>query len=139
MGTYPETSLKEACAKRDAARKQLALGIDPGENRNAMKADGETFEVIAREWFAKYKPTWTASHAVKIIARMEKDIFPWIGKQPIASITLRQVLDCLRRIEARSALDTAHRAGQNCSQIFRPLSDNGILSALRRMALPRTK
>ena len=86
MGTYPETSLKEACAKRDAARKQLALGIDPGENRNAMKADGETFEVIAREWFAKYKPTWTASHADKIIARLKKDIFPWIGKQPIAAL-----------------------------------------------------
>ena len=123
LGVYPETSLAQARAKRDEARKQLAQGVDPGENRKAMKAaqtaDGETFEVIAREWFAKYRPTWTASHADKIIARLEKDIFPWIGKQPIASITPRQVLDCLRRIEARGALDTAHRAGQNCSQIFR--------------------
>ena len=53
MGAYPETSLKEACAKRDEARKLLALGLDPGENRKAMKAAqtaaGETFEVIARE------------------------------------------------------------------------------------------
>ena len=55
LGVYPETSLAQARAKRDEARKQLALGIDPGENRKAMKAaqtaDGETFEVIAREWF----------------------------------------------------------------------------------------
>ena len=85
----------------------------------AQTADGETFEVIAREWFAKYRPTWTASHGEKIISRLEKDIFPWLGKKPIASITPRLLLECLRRIEALGALDTAHRAGQNCSQIFR--------------------
>ena len=84
FGVYPETTLKEARDKRDQARKQLNQGIDQGENRKAMKAaqtaNGETFEVIAREWFAKYRPTWTASHGDKILARLEKDLFPWLGK-----------------------------------------------------------
>ena len=123
LGVYPETSLKEARAKRDEARKQLEQGIDPGENRKAMKAaqtaDGETFEVIAREWFLKFQPTWAASHADKIITRLEKDVFPWLGVKPIAAINAPEILAVIRRIEGRGALDTAHRALQNCGQVFR--------------------
>ena len=123
MGIYPETSLKEARDKRDQARKQIAQGIDPGENRKAMKAaqtaDGETFEVIAREWFAKYQPTWAKTHSDKIIYRLEKDAFPWLGKRPIREITAPEILTMLRRTEKRGALDTAHRVHQNCGQIFR--------------------
>ncbi len=123
FGVYPDTSLKEAREKRDQARKQLAQGIDPGENRKAMKAaqtaEGETFEVIAREWFAKYQPTWAKTHTDKIIYRLEKDAFPWIGKRPIREITAPEILTVLQRTEKRGALDTAHRVHQNCGQIFR--------------------
>ena len=123
LGVYPETSLKEARAKRDEARKQLEQGIDPGENRKAMKAAqtaaGETFEVIAREWFLKFQPSRAASHADKIITRLEKDVFPWLGVKPIATINAPEILAVIRRIEGRGALDTAHRALQNCGQIFR--------------------
>lgn len=124
MGVYPEVGLKAARERRDEARKLLACGIDPGENRKAAKAsktDGATnsFETVAREWFAKYSPTWATSHSDKIIQRLEKDVFPWIGSNPIAEITAPQLLSVLRRIENRGALDTAHRAHQNCGQIFR--------------------
>ena len=78
-----------------------------------------SFEVIAREWFAKHSPNWAASHSEKIIQRLEKDIFPWIGGRPITEISAPEVLAVLRRIENRGALDTAHRAQQNCGQIFR--------------------
>jgi integrase len=110
--------------RRDEARKLLADGIDPGENRKAQQAAGadraaNSFEVVAREWFAKHEPNWAASHASKIIRRLESDVFPWLGKRPIADITPQEVLMCLRRIEARGALDTAHRAHQNCGQVFR--------------------
>jgi hypothetical protein len=79
--------------KRDAARKLLAAGVDPGEQRKADKAAGDdraanSFEVIAREWFAKQSPTWVASHASEIIQRLERDVFPWLGKRPIADITV---------------------------------------------------
>ncbi|PZN77732.1 MAG: hypothetical protein DM484_13985 [Candidatus Methylumidiphilus alinenensis] len=84
FGVYPETSLRDARDKRDQARKQLAQGIDPGENRKAMKAaqmaDGETFEVVAREWHGKLQANWTPEHAERILRRLEADIFPWLGK-----------------------------------------------------------
>lgn len=124
MGAYPEISLKDARARRDEARKLLANGIDPSENRKVQKAAkveraANSFEVIAREWFAKYSPGWSTSHSGRILKRLENDVFPWIGGKPVAEITAPDVLAVLRRIEGRGTLDTAHRAHQNCSQVFR--------------------
>lgn len=51
--------------------------------------------------------------------RLERDIFPWIGKRPVGSITAPELSAVLRRIEARGAVETAHRALRNCGQIFR--------------------
>lgn len=124
LGVYPEVSLKEAREKCDVARKQIASGIDPSDQRKAAKLAGaedaaNSFEVVAREWFAKYSPSWVASHSTKIIRRLEKDIFPWIGSRPISTVTAPDLLAALRRIESRGAIETAHRAQQNCGQIFR--------------------
>lgn len=124
LGVYPDISLKEARDRRDEARKLLANDIDPGENRKAQKAarvelESNSFEAVAREWFAKNKPTWAASHADKIITRLENDVFPWLGSKPISEITAPQVLTVLRRIESRGTIDTAHRAKGNCGQVFR--------------------
>lgn len=116
--------IKGARELRDEARELLAQGIDPGENRKAQKLTrhgqaANSFEVVAREWYAKYLPTWAPSHAEKIINRLEKDVFPWIGSKPIVDITPPQLLAVIRRTEARGALDTAHRVKQNCGQVFR--------------------
>ncbi len=124
MGVYPDVGLKDARERRDLARKQLANDIDPGENRKAQKAasverSANSFEVIAREWFEKRRSSWSASHADKIIKRLENDVFPWLGGRAIAEITAPDVLSVLRRIEGRGTLDTAHRAAGNCSQVFR--------------------
>jgi len=124
LGIYPEVSLKDARQRRDDARKQLANGIDPGQNRKAMKsakADraANSFEVIAREWFQKKSPGWAKSNSSKIIARLEKDAFPWLGDRPIADITPPELLKTLRRVEGRGAVETAHRIKSYCSQIFR--------------------
>ena len=124
LGVYPDVSLKDARDRRDTARKLLADGIDPSENRKAQKsarADrvANSFEVVAREWFAKYSATWAANHGDRIIRRFERDIFPWIGGRPIAEITAPELLTAIRRIESRGALETAHRALGNCGQVFR--------------------
>ena len=124
LGIYPAVSLADARKGRDNARRLLAQGIDPGEYRKIEKAARferaeNSFEVVAREWFAKYSPTWAPSHAVKIAKRLENDVFPWMGARPIAEITAPELLKVLRRIEGRGALDTAHRAHQNCGQVFR--------------------
>jgi integrase len=120
LGVYPDVSLKRAREKRDEARKLLADGIDPGDKRKAESAaSAETFEAVAREWFAKFSTKWAAGHADKVIRRLERDVFPWIGAKPIAKLAAPDVLDVLRRIEARGAIETAHRASQNCGQVFR--------------------
>lgn len=124
LGTYPDTGLKEAREKRQEARRQLAAGIDPGESRKAQKAAGaednpNSFEVIAREWYGRQASSWVPSHAEKIISRLERDLFPWLGKREIGTITAPDLLAALRRIEERGAVETAHRALQNCGQIFR--------------------
>ena len=124
LGVYPDVGLKEARERRDEARKLLANDVDPGENRKVQKSAkaeraANSFEAVGREWFAKHAPTWAATHAAKIIQRLEKDVFPWLGGRPIAEINAPELLTVLRRIETRGALDTAHRAQQNCGQIFR--------------------
>ncbi len=123
MGTYPDTSLKDARDKRDTARKQLEQGIDPSENRKAKKAaqsaQTNTFDVVAREWHDKFKPTWVEGHAAIQLRIMERDLFPLIGKQPIADIGAPALLECLRLIEVRGAMNTAHRAKQIAGQVFR--------------------
>lgn len=122
FGVYPEVTLKEAREKRDEARKMLRDGIDPSQAKKAQKASdsgADSFETIAREWFAKFSPTWTPSHGDRILRRLERDIFPWIGKRPIGEIKAPELLTVLRRIEERGAVETAHRASQNCGQVFR--------------------
>ncbi len=124
LGIYPAVGLKDARERRDEARKLLANGIDPSENRKAQKtaraeSASNSFEVVAREWFAKYTPGWAESHSEKVIKRLENDVFPWIGRRPISEITPPEVLKVLHRIEGRGARDTAHRALQNCGQVFR--------------------
>lgn len=124
LGVYPDVELKDARQRRDEARKLLANGIDPGENRKAQKATKQeraanSFEVVAREWYARHSPNWAGPHGDRIIRRFERDIFPWIGRRPIADVTAPELLAVVRRIENRGALETAHRALGNCGQVFR--------------------
>ena len=124
LGVYPDVRLKNARDRRDKARKLLANGIDPSENRKTQKAvhadrAANSFEVVAREWFAKYAKTWAASHSERVVRLFERDIFPWIGGRPVADVTAPEILTVMRRIEARGALETAHRALGNCGQVFR--------------------
>lgn len=148
MGVYPVVSLKDARNRRDEARKLLAADVDPGENRKAQKlakvlSTANSFEVITREWYAKFSGTWNESHGERIIRRFERDIFPWLGSKPIAEITAPELLATVRRIENRGALETAHRALGNCGQVFRYAIATGRaerdVSADLRGALPPVK
>ncbi|CAJ3517785.1 phage integrase family protein [Burkholderia pseudomallei] len=124
LGVYPEVTLATARRKRDEAREKLAAGIDPSEAKKAEKRTvrlnaENSFEAVAREWHAKYAPTWSESHGSRILRRLEVDAFPWIGGKPIADLAPPDVLDALRRVEKRGALETAHRLHANVSQVCR--------------------
>ena len=123
IGPYPQISLADAREKREEASKLVANGIDPGEKKKAQKIanteETDTFEIIAREWHSKFSANWAKSHSTKIIRRLESYVFPWLGKKPIKSINAPDLLSAMRRIEAKGILETAHRALQNCGQVFR--------------------
>lgn len=148
FGVYPDVKLKSARERRDEAREQVAAGIDPSEHRKAVKAStmeraANSFEVVAREWFEKYSPGWAANHGPRVIRRLERDIFPYIGGRPIADIKAPELLAVVRRIEGRGVLETAHRALATCGQIFRYAIATGRaerdLSRDLRGALPPVK
>ena len=124
LGAYPAVSLASARDRRDQARKLLAEVIDPGAQRKAEKAAraglaANTFEAIAREWIDNRKAGWSESHLKKTTTRLSSNVFPWIGGKPIAEIAAPEILAVLRRIEGRGTIDTAHRVGQACGQVFR--------------------
>lgn len=124
FGTYPDVGLKEARGKRDDARKLLADGVDPSETRKAQKATrndqmANSFEVIAREWLEGQKSVVTAGQYDKTLARLQNDVFPWLGAKPVTEISAPDVLSVIRRIDARGARYTAHRCRGQISQVMR--------------------
>jgi integrase len=124
IGIYPDVSLTAARKARDAARYQLRGGTDPsaarklGKARNAILTD-TGFEAVAREWHKTKSTGWAESHADTTIGRLEKDVFPWIGARPMREIDAPELLAMLRRVEARGAIETAHRLREIVGQVFR--------------------
>lgn len=148
LGVYPDVSLKEARQRCDDARRMLTRGIDPSEHRQALKAAraqeaSNSFEAVAREWLANHTPNWTPSHSSRIISQLVRDVFPWIGSKPVATVSPSQLLAVVRRVEQRGALETAHRVLQNCGQVFRYAVATGRAthdpSVVLRGALPPVK
>ena len=124
LGVYPDISLAKARERRNEARTQVANDIDPSELKKIVKhtrAEQTTncFEAVAKEWFTQTMPGWTKKHAEKVLTRLERDIFPWIGGKPVSEIKATELTDVIRRIEDRGALETARRAKYDCSRIFR--------------------
>jgi len=124
IGVYPDVGLKKARDRRDEMRKLVADGIDPSVARKqqklmALDAAANTFESVAREWFEKHSANWEASYSVKLLARLEANIFPWLGDRPIRDIKPPELLSVLRRVESRGVLETAHRLMNYCGNIYR--------------------
>ena len=124
LGVYPDVSLETARARRDAARVLIAQGINPVQakhdaDRAKQAATVDTFEALAREWWANWKGDRTERHADYVLRRLEADVFPAIGKKPIATVRPRDVIAVARAIEKRGALDIAKRALETIGQVFR--------------------
>lgn len=124
IGKYPEVTIVEARRKRDEAKALLKQDIDPSQYKKQAKLAGKeraanSFELVAREWFTKNEPTWAKSNSSKIIRRLERDVFPWLGGNPVDTIEAPDLLQMARRIESRGAIETAHRTLQDCGSVFR--------------------
>lgn len=131
FGTYPLMSLAEARSKRDEARKLRSEGTDPAQaKREAKRAMNDaaihTFELVARQWLEKTATDRADSTQQKNASWLEKNIFPEFGSRPISEITPRDVLVALQKIEARGAIESAHKIKQLCGQVFRFAIASGL-------------
>jgi Arm DNA-binding domain len=124
LGGYPEVSLKRAREYRDAARQLLKEDKDPATERKIAKRTARlhaenAFEQVAREFVQQQKARWSKAHAADVLHRLEIYIFPDLGRRPIAEIAALELLDVVRKLEARGAADLSHRMLQTCGQVFR--------------------
>lgn len=124
LGAYPDVGLKEARSRHSEARKMLSAGRDPSEAKKEAKRltflkSENTFEAIAREWCDSRKHKWVTSYGEAMLTRLERHVFPTLGKRPIADITTPEMLSVLRVVEKTGALDLAQRLMQACGQICR--------------------
>jgi integrase len=134
LGVYPEVSLKEARAKALDAKKLIGQAIDPMAQRKAEKHDAlgaaeNTFEVIANAWFSIISPEWSETHRERTQNLLKNHLFPWIGKRPINEITPPELLAALYKAQDRGLLETAKRAKQTASQVFRHAIRMGKLTS----------
>lgn len=124
FGVYPAVSLAQARALRDDAKKKLAEGIDPSLAKKEEKLVRDvqlnnTFQAVALEWHGTKVSRWSEGYASDIIEAFNKDIFPYIGQQPVNEIKPLVLLNVLRRIESRGATEKAKKVRQRCSEVFR--------------------
>ncbi|QHL91155.1 integrase arm-type DNA-binding domain-containing protein [Sphingomonas changnyeongensis] len=133
LGTYPQLSLAEARLRREAAKKQLREHIDPGVEAKVAKlvaATGheQTFEAVARDWYATQLDRWKPVHARDVITSLERDVFPHISKLPMARVDEQVVLAVLAKVEKRGAIETARRLLQRIRAVFSYARGRGMVS-----------
>jgi integrase len=133
LGVYPAITLLKARQLRDGARQLLVDGKDPGEQKKvvkqAQKVEGMTFETLAREWFAYNAPRWAESTAYKANLYLENDLIPGIGSCVLKSITRPELVELVRKVEARGTLNAAGKIRQWLHQIFRYGLAKGVVDA----------
>jgi integrase len=145
FGAYPALGLAAARDKRTAAKALLAEGKDPMRNKvEASTVEGNTFLKVAQRWHENRKSALNPAHAERVWSRLERDVFPVIGEKLIHEITAPNVLELIRIIEARGALDISRRAKQGVGQVFQfaiacGLAANDPTAHLRGALKPRPR
>jgi hypothetical protein len=123
-GLYPDLSVSEARILHAAARKLVAQGVNPMEQRKAdkraaMQQARNTFETVATDWIDTRAATWSKAHETKTRQLLKRDVNPVLGSMPIASITSADVLAMARKVEARGNIEMPRRAISAASQVFK--------------------
>ncbi|HBX4000094.1 TPA: DUF4102 domain-containing protein [Klebsiella variicola] len=130
LGVYPEVSLSEAREKRDTARKLIAEGTDPCEQKRIKKSvpeTAQTFEGIARQWHKSNKK-WSASHNERILKSLETHVFPFIGSRDITTLRTPDLLVPVKAAEAKEIYEIAARLQQRITAIMRYAAQSGIIT-----------
>ncbi len=134
FGVYPEISLQEAREAREVAARSLRQGIDPSVERLQRSAAQvakmeNTFMAVALGWHASQSAIWAPRHAASVKRSLETDVFPALGRLPIADVTTPLVLKVLRDVEHRGSADVAQRVRQRISDVFIRAIAGGIATS----------
>jgi integrase len=120
LGLYPTVTMKDARERAAAARRSLANGIDPSEQRKQEKtAYQNTFELVAMEWHEQQSSKWSEVYSKTNLSRMKRNLFPAIGSKPVNAVSAPELLAILRKIEAQGTRDIAHCVLTISSCVFR--------------------
>jgi integrase len=129
LGVYPAVSLAMARDRTKAARDALQEGIDPAVVKRRLKQKtSTTFRALAEEWHETQRHLWTERHADRVLKSLKDNVFGDLGSEPAEDITPQDLLACLRKIENRSALETASRVLQRCSAVYRYAIASGTVT-----------
>ena len=135
LGVYPQISLLEARKSREEAKAILKQGLDPSTTRKEEKEitiiECLTFKEAALQWYNTRLNNWSNSHAQRIMRQLERDLFPYLGNKPVKTIKAKEILEALKKIEARGAVETADRSLMLCRQIWNFLATDDIPDATR--------
>ncbi len=134
FGLFPEVTLAQARDRRDEARAMLREGKDPAveiERRKlaAIAAAGATFKAIAEQWMEAEKVRWSPGHLKRVNERLTRDLYPALGKMPVADVTGPMVLRELRKIEKRGSIETAKRVKGYVVGIFKLAKGEHLVGA----------
>ncbi|MFO7930804.1 MAG: integrase arm-type DNA-binding domain-containing protein [Desulfosalsimonas sp.] len=118
IGKYPQIPLSDAREELQKAKKQLEKGVDPSAAKREQKLrQSKTFETVAKDWWSAQRDKWSKGHADIVWRRLELNALPWLKSRPINEISTAELLQALRRVESRGAVDTAHRLCQYLNNI----------------------
>ena len=130
FGAYPALGIAAARDKRKAAKALLAEGKDPMKAKGeVISENGDTFYMVAKRWHENRQSALNPAHAERVWSRMERDVFPSLGQRLIHEITAPEVLEMIRKIEIRGALDISRRAKQGVGQVFQFAIACGLASS----------
>lgn len=119
LGSYPEITLSAARAKLLEVRRLLDEDKDPRQvEKEKHQQSINTFEAVAREWYELKRADWVPRYAETVLHKLEAFLFPVIGDTPIDNVTAPQLLEALRAIEGRGAIESAHRTKQHAGMVF---------------------
>lgn len=141
FGLYPEVSLAEAREKRDAARKVLRGGIDPGSSGAPTAESPTTFRQAAERWLSLQKEGWKPKYAKTVEDRLAADLLPQLGDRALNDIRPQEIADLLSAVQQRGAIEVAHRLRQYASSIWDcaialDLAETNPASPLKRALKP---
>jgi integrase len=142
-------TLTAARKARSVAKLQRSEGVDPVRARQVEKlrasvGSGDTLAAAATDWLERGKPNWSATHYARESRNITKDLMPYLGKRAIASIKPIELLAVIHKVEARGALDVAHRVlitahGVWCHAVATGRAERDITPDIKKALKPHIK